>query len=94
MNEDYARDLDLNLLRVFVVAAEAGGVTAAARRLYLTQPAVSAALKRLASTIGAPLFARHGRGLVLTTRGQATLRAETERLSHLAAVARRQLGTA
>jgi DNA-binding PadR family transcriptional regulator len=30
----------------------------------------------------------------LTTLGQATLRAETERLSRLAAVARRQLGTA
>src|SRR3974377_1014701 len=30
----------------------------------------------------------------LTTLGQATLRAETERLSHVAAVARRQLGTA
>ena len=30
----------------------------------------------------------------LTPLGQATLRAETERLAHLAAVARRQLGTA
>ena len=30
----------------------------------------------------------------LTARGHATLRAETERLSHLSAVARRQLGTA
>lgn len=75
MNENYERDFDLNLLRVFAVVAEAGSVTEAADRLYLTQPAVSAALRRLADTIGAPLFARQGRGLVLTARGQR-LRAE------------------
>lgn len=65
-----ARDLDLNLLRIFVVVAESGSVTAAASRLYLTQPAVSAALKRLAAAVGAPLFAKQGRGLALTARGQ------------------------
>ncbi len=65
----YGRDLDLNLLRVFAVVAESGSVTEAAKRLYLTQPAVSAALRRLTTTVGAPLFARSGRGLVLTSRG-------------------------
>jgi LysR family transcriptional activator of mexEF-oprN operon len=70
MHAIYEKDLDLNLLRVFVVVAEAGSVTEAASRLYLTQPAVSAALRRLASTVGAPLFVRAGRGLALTTRGQ------------------------
>lgn len=73
MNTSYERDLDLNLLRVFVVVAEAGSVTAAASRLYLTQPAVSAALRRLTSAVGAPLFVRAGRGLVLTTRGRRLL---------------------
>ena len=73
MNDIYGRNLDLNLLRVFVVVAEAGSVTAAASRLYLTQPAVSAALRRLTSTVGAPLFVRAGRGLVLTARGQRLL---------------------
>jgi LysR family transcriptional activator of mexEF-oprN operon len=66
----YVRDLDLNLLRVFAVVAETGSVTAAAGRLYLTQPAVSAALRRLTRAIGAPLFARNGRGLALTSRGE------------------------
>lgn len=65
----YGRDLDLNLLRVFAVVAETGSVTATASRLYLTQPAVSAALRRLTTTVGAPLFVRSGRGLVLTSRG-------------------------
>lgn len=65
----YGRDLDLNLLRVFAVVADTGSVTEAAARLYLTQPAVSAALRRLRTTVDAQLFARRGRGLVLTSRG-------------------------
>lgn len=71
MQESYGRDLDLNLLRVFLVVAEAGSVTGAAARLYLTQPAVSAALRRLTSAVGAPLFVRKGRSLVLSSRGEA-----------------------
>lgn len=74
MNERYGRDLDLNLLRVFFVVAETGSVTEAASRLYLSQPAVSAALKRLHEAVGEPLFTREGRGLTLTKRG--------ERLTH------------
>src|SRR5688572_30468473 len=70
MNNSYERDLDLNLLRVFVVVAESGSVTQAANRLYLTQPAVSAALRRLTQAVGVKLFVRSGRGLALTTRGQ------------------------
>jgi LysR family transcriptional activator of mexEF-oprN operon len=70
MPKVYGRNLDLNLLRVFAVVAECGSVTEAASRLYLTQPAVSAALRRLTTTVGAPLFVRSGRGLVLTSRGE------------------------
>jgi LysR family transcriptional regulator, mexEF-oprN operon transcriptional activator len=66
----YGRELDLNLLRVFAVVAEVGSVTEAAGRLYVTQPAVSAALRRLNQAVGAPLFVRQGRSLVLTSRGQ------------------------
>ncbi|HEX4421658.1 MAG TPA: LysR family transcriptional regulator [Kofleriaceae bacterium] len=73
MHAHYARDLDLNLLRVFVVVAEHASVTHAAARLYLTQPAVSAALRRLTAAVGAPLFVRQGRGLALTARGTQLL---------------------
>ena len=73
----YGRDLDLNLLRVFAVVAETGSVTESASRLYLTQPAISAALRRLHQTVGAPLFVRAGRGVVLTARG-TRLRAAIE----------------
>jgi len=64
------RDLDLNLLRIFAVVAETGRVTDAAKRLYLTQSAVSAALRRLTTAVGAPLFLRSGRGIALTNRGE------------------------
>lgn len=69
MKKVYARDLDLNLLRVLVAVADTGSVTGAAAQLYLTQPAVSAALRRLTTTLGAPLVARRGRGIALTERG-------------------------
>jgi LysR family transcriptional activator of mexEF-oprN operon len=83
MTPAYGRDLDLNLLRVFVVVAETGSATAAASRLYLTQPAISAALKRLSVAVGAPLFTREGRGISLTARGQALLAAAQPHLTAL-----------
>ncbi len=83
MNTVYERDLDLNLLRVFAVVADAGSVTVAASRLYLTQPAVSAALRRFAAFVGAELFARQGRGLVLTSRGAELLAATRHHLGPL-----------
>jgi LysR family transcriptional activator of mexEF-oprN operon len=83
MQENYGRDLDLNLLRVFCVVAESGSVTAAAAKLYLTQPAVSAALRRLSTAVGAELFVRRGRHLALSSRGSA-LKAKAQ--PHLAAL--------
>lgn len=68
MNEIRARDLDLNLLRVLVAVADAGSVTKAASRLYLTQSAVSAALGRLSESLDTPMLVRHGRGVILTSR--------------------------
>ncbi|XXT15422.1 LysR family transcriptional regulator [Sorangium sp. So ce429] len=38
MNQIYEKDLDVNLLRVFLVVSEAGSVAAAASRLYLAPP--------------------------------------------------------
>ncbi len=87
MNESYERDLDLNLVRVFVIVAESGSVTQAAERLYLTQPAVSAALKRLTRAVGAPLFTRQGRGIVLTARGKRVLDRARPHLEGLLAAA-------
>ena len=83
INGGYAKDLDLNLLRVFAVVAEEGSITRAAARLYVTQPAVSASMRRLASFVGAELLTRQGRGLVLTHRGVDLLAATREHLGPL-----------
>jgi len=80
----YGRDLDLNLLRVFTVVADEGSVTRAAARLYVTQPAVSAALRRLDRAVGASLFVRQGRGVVLTARGQRLVARVRPHLEELA----------
>lgn len=83
MNSVYARDLDLNLLRVFAVVAECGSVTEAASRLYLTQPAVSAALRRLSTAVGVPLWAKQGRSLRLNDRGRRLYEAVARHLGPL-----------
>ncbi|WP_299734674.1 LysR family transcriptional regulator [uncultured Endozoicomonas sp.] len=55
--------LDLNLLRVLEAIASVGSITGAAKKLNLTQPAVSHALNRLREQLEDPLFLREGRGL-------------------------------
>lgn len=58
-------------LRALVTVAEAGSVREAARRLSVTESAVSAALAALAREVRVPLVERDGRGLRLTSSGQA-----------------------
>lgn len=67
-------DLDLRLLRSFLAVAQCGKVSTAAKQLHLSQPAVTAHLRRLEEIIGKPLFSRSTRGVRLTTQGH-TLRA-------------------
>ena len=58
-------------LRALVTVADAGSVREAARRLTVTESAVSAALSALAREVRVPLVERDGRGLRLTASGQA-----------------------
>ncbi len=57
------QDVDLNLLRVFDAVLREHGVTPAAARLGLTQPAVSNALARLRTVFGDALFVRTPAGM-------------------------------
>ncbi|WP_040125116.1 LysR family transcriptional regulator [Paraburkholderia xenovorans] len=57
---------DLNLIRAFVAIYETGSVSAAARRLNLTQPTVSYALSRLRTLLHDPLFSRTREGMAPT----------------------------
>jgi DNA-binding transcriptional LysR family regulator len=65
--------IDLNLLASLDVLLEEANVTRAARRLKLSQPALSAQLARLRESFGDPLLlpAETGRGMTLTARAAA-----------------------
>ncbi len=60
------RQLDLNLLVVLDAIYSEGGITRAAVKLHLTQPAVTHALNRLRAAFDDPLFVRDGRAMVPT----------------------------
>lgn len=62
--------LDLNKLHVFHVVAQAGSFSAAAERLYISQPAVSQHIKDLEAGLGRQLFQRGRRGVRLTPHGE------------------------
>jgi molybdate transport repressor ModE-like protein len=64
-------DLDLRLLRSFLAVAQCGKVSTAAKHLHLSQPAVTAHLRRLEEIVGKPLVSRSTRGVRLTTHGHA-----------------------
>jgi DNA-binding transcriptional LysR family regulator len=67
-------NLDLDTLRSLVMAADLGGYGHAATRLGHTPSAVSLQMKRLQESVGANLFRRHGRRVVLTEAGEIALR--------------------
>lgn len=70
MNPNF-RTFDLNLLRVFDVVMTERNLTRAARRLSLSQPAVSNAIRRLREALGDDLVRRSGSGVEPTPRAEA-----------------------
>lgn len=62
---------DIRLVNAFVAVAREGSISNAAKRLHLTQPAVSLQLKRLQQDTGLELFRRTSKGVVLTRDGEA-----------------------
>ena len=59
--------------RTFLAVADAGSVTEAARRLFVSQPAVSAEIASLEASLGVRLFARTRRGVHLTEAGEVLI---------------------
>ena len=72
------KDLPLTALRAFEAAARLNSFAAAAQELGVTPGAVTAHVKQLEATLGAPLFTRSPRGVRLTTLGQQSLPAFTQ----------------
>ncbi len=87
---DYRLPFEPQLLPAFLAVADKGGVSQAARGLYLSQPAVTAQVRRLEAQLGVALFYRRPRGMALTEAGRR-LRETAERLQASLADAARSL---
>ena len=80
--------LDLRALNVFLETAQAGNMTEAAKRLGMTQPAVSQYISKIEAEIGAQLLDRRLRPIRLTPAGEVLRdRAEALMVSAEAAIA-------
>ena len=61
---------NLNLYRIFCEVAKQKNITKASEVLFVSQPAVSSAIKELETQLGGQLFIRQNKGVVLTSYGQ------------------------
>ncbi len=68
-----ATQLNFHHLRYFWAVANEGNLTRVARRLRVSQSALSVQIRDLESELGAPLFEREGRTLALTETGRVVL---------------------
>jgi len=82
--------LDLEQLRTFLAVLDAGSLTAAAPRVFLSQSAVSEQMRKLEERAGQGLLSRSKAGVVPTAAGER-LRAHAQRLVALADEALRDL---
>ena len=84
--------MELEQLRMFVAAAEAGGFSQAGRRLYTSHSTVSRAVSALEKELGLELMTRGSRGLSLTTAGFLLLSEGRQLLSQADSLAEKLAG--
>jgi LysR family transcriptional activator of nhaA len=70
--------LNYHHLRLFWEVSRAGSLKAAASRLHLSQPTISAQIKALETSLDEQLFDRTGRGLKLTAQGRLVMECAAE----------------
>lgn len=61
---------NLNLYQVFYTVAKCGNISAAASKLYISQPAISKSISKLEAGLNVTLFKRSSRGVTLTMEGE------------------------
>ncbi|MEP1207377.1 MAG: LysR family transcriptional regulator [Rhizobiaceae bacterium] len=88
MQANHVQNIDLNLLKSLSALLETVSVTRAAKRVNLTQPAMSRALNRLQHVLKDPLLVRSGRGMVLTPRAEALRQPTQDAMARLSDVFR------
>ena len=63
-------DVSLDLYRIFCTVVRTGNMSAAARELYISQPAVSMSIRQLEDRMGSPLLVRTAKGVYPTAEGK------------------------
>lgn len=66
--------MELQQLRLFLAAAESESFTRGAKRVFVSQPALSASISKLEGEMGVKLFTRNKRNVVLTPAGRMLLK--------------------
>ncbi len=61
---------NLNQLKIFYIVAKEGNISASAKKLFVSQPAISMALSRLEESLDVTLLKRSARGVSLTYEGK------------------------
>lgn len=69
----YKSNINLNLYKTFYEVAKSGSISAASKRLYVSQPATSRAIKKLEDELNLQLFYRNLNGMELTQKGKDLL---------------------
>ncbi len=82
--------MDLWQLNYFMKVVEEGSISAASRKLHMSQPPLSLQIKRLEAELDTPLFLRDGRNLILTEAG-GTLYQRAKSLLDLAEVTEKEV---
>ena len=59
----------LNLYNIFIMVAQSGNLSEASKKLFISQPAVSKAIRQLENELDTTLFYRSSRGVKLTEEG-------------------------
>lgn len=93
MNRQRTVRLSLDLLRAFRSAARHLSFTRAAREQFVTQSAISRAIRTLELQLGKPLFNRVNRALTLTHAGEELYKASEEALALIDSVTDRLSGS-
>ncbi len=74
---------NISQYRIFSAVAEAGSISGAAKKLFISQPAVSKSISSLEESLGTELFSRGARGVKLTEEGVILYRHVSEAFKYL-----------
>ena len=63
-------EFNLSLYKIFAIVAQTGSISGAAKKLYISQPAISKSISNLEESLDMVLFVRTSRGVTLTDEGK------------------------